>query len=171
MENPYALGGAQPHPPVERRPAREYTAEDVVELTEGYDEMRDADLWRGIPNGTHLRFRKKDGKFLVGGFLHNYYRDAATGKEAFYIENSTNRRDSNYFKFKLDFDNLDVVWKKRDHTLVSVAEFTGVMREVLEQVKKIEKRITKLEKNAAQMEGRVQRLARMLDLLTQKLAG
>jgi len=154
-ENPYALDKEAPQVGSgKRHPPTNYSAEEVVRLVEGYNRVEDPKLWPGIPRGAHVRFIKKDGKFLTGGFLHNYHKDAATGEEAFFVENGFNEKASTYAKFKLAFSNLQTVFVKNNSELVSVSDFGEIIRSIIS-------RIESLEKNQA-------RLAKLVGLLSEK---
>jgi hypothetical protein len=154
-ENPYALDKEAPQVGSgKRHPPTSYSAEEVVRLVEGYNRVDDPALWPGIPRGAHVRFIKKDGKFLTGGFLHNYHKDEASGEEAFFIENGFDPRASTYAKFKLAFANLQTVFVKNNSALVSVSDFGGIMRSLIS-------RVESLERNQA-------RLAKLVGLLSEK---
>jgi hypothetical protein len=151
-ENPYELSKTPaPAAAGKRHPPTHYDAEEIVALTEGYHQLTDPKLWPGIPRGSHLRFIKKDGKFLTGGFLHNYHRDAATGEEAFFVETGFDPKSSTYMKFKLAFDNIKTVYKKDDHTLVSVTDFAGIARDLVARIEQLEKNLARLSKIVGMM--------------------
>lgn len=144
--NPYDLTAGEEYPKGKRYPATNYNAEDIVELTEGYHRIDEPERWRGVPRGSHVRLLKVDGKFLPGGFVHNYYKSKDTGEEAFFIENMFNEKNPDYFKFKIPFKSIKTLWKRDDKTLVSVADFAGIAEELVKRLAKAEDDIARLTK-------------------------
>ena len=73
-----------------------------------------------------------------------------------FIQNNFDTRSSNYAKFAINLSNIDTIWKKDDKTLVSVSDFAGIARQLVE-------RIETLESN-------VERLSRLVGKIADKLA-
>ena len=141
--NPYDLSaaahkGVGPAGPTQynKFPAKEYTPAEQEELLEGYHEVA-PELWDKIPQNAHIRALKGDGKFLRGGFVRNHWVDGE-GQKTTTIKTTFDERNSGYKTFPLKHTKLAKLWKKDDATVVSVADFAGIMRTLVTRVEKLE---------------------------------
>lgn len=146
MSNPYDLGNTNRTAGTKaaKAPPREYTGEEVDELLQGYHAVP-SELWDKIAAGTHIRLRRNDGKFLRGGFVRNHWTNSK-GERVTTVKTGFDERASDYRTFNFVHNKIERIWKKDDGTIVSVADFADIARQIMERVEKLEKDMSRLTK-------------------------
>ena len=79
--------------------------ENIKELLIGYSELP-ISSWRDIPNGSHVRYIKKDGTFVRGGFVINNIDGLIQ------LANNLNKQASNYITWYASHKSISKLYKK-----------------------------------------------------------
>lgn len=94
---------------------RTYTTEEKLEKIKGYTKYDNPDDWNDIPVGSHIRLIKRNGKFLVGGFVKSKYKAKDAGFR-FTIENRKYNRNpkAGYHTFSIALNDIKRIFVKED---------------------------------------------------------
>jgi len=110
-----------------------YTIEQIKKFLEGYVEVSPVD-WATIPLMTHVRYFKKNKKFVRGGFVASHWtRD---GKRFTHLANNINKNAPNYIAWPMAHENIFKVFRKTDKTVNTINKLVSVVKQ---QQQKIEK--------------------------------
>jgi hypothetical protein len=167
-KNPFSLAERQDgvdHPVT----AREWTDAEISEKLEGYVEVR-PEFWKVIRSGTHIRYRTKEGKFRVGGFVARNPQDillkgADTPMRVIVLRNSPIKTVQSH-EWTVAYEKTAAVYVKPDavgitilHSLeTSVIKFNDNIKKIAEYAKRLEQRLEAVEKEKKALEQRIERL-------------
>lgn len=143
---------------------REYTAEEINQLTaEGYIIVHPG-LWDHIAAGSHIRYVKKDiagegksrGKrFKPGGFVKNHYMDDS-GRKVFTLEsrlkNNSKTEPPGYIMYSVPYDNIETIWKKYDKlSFIEIYLIHNSLAQKKQQIESLLSRVEQLEATVARL--------------------
>ena len=144
---------------IEKESKNKISEEDAKKLLQGYQVFY---KWDEIPVGTHIRYYKKDGTFVRGGFVQNHWI-SKDGEHVIYLANSL-YRNSNYKNWPVKHSNVKTIYiKKKEDDLYKeqagerINELQTAIKRIVSYVKKLNEEITVLKKNQAQLQEIVQR--------------
>ena len=155
----------QPPPPETARldAKRVWTPEEQAEKLAGYMEIQ-PHLWHLVRYGTHVRYYKKDGTFVAGGFVGRNPADfapaddPATTKRSFVLHSSPFMRINSpaaagKFRWTIAYEDVARLFIRPDISAllvqqsleVSVSKLNENIRTLVEFVKKLGARVEALE--------------------------
>lgn len=121
---------------LKKYPSTAYTNEQIKELLVGYIEVR-KDKWSDIPVGSHIRYVKKDGTFVRGGFVTNHWLNKE-GKQFIHIANNLKKNSPNYATWPMAHESVARLFKKPDaKTGIELDVVRGKTAEIISQINKL----------------------------------
>lgn len=103
--------GSKPKPTSTKK---NITDDEKKELLVGYS-IVSVDMWDKIPYKSHIRYVKKDGSFVRGGFVKNHWV-TGEGANMIQLENNLNRKAPQYKTWAFALDDVQHIYKKFDKT-------------------------------------------------------
>jgi hypothetical protein len=91
---------------------KDYSQDQIRELLKGYIEVSKA-LWSDIPISSHIRYIKKDGAFVRGGFVTSHWLNKE-GKPFIHLANSFKKRSPGYATWPMAHESVAKIFKKTD---------------------------------------------------------
>ena len=82
-----------------------HTPENIKTLLVGYAEIP-VPSWKEIPNGSHIRYIKKDGTFVRGGFVVNNIDGLI------HLANNLNKQAPSYTTWYTSHNSISKIYKK-----------------------------------------------------------
>lgn len=152
--------------PVKGYAKREYTEAQIKELLVGYIQVA-ADRWGDIPVGSHVRYVKRDGVFVRGGFVTSHWL-SAEGKKFMHLANNLARGGAGYATWPVAHESLATVYKKvdaksgieMDVVREKTSEMIGQMNRLVDVVKAQKNRLDALESDQKKMYRLIKTLGR-----------
>jgi hypothetical protein len=90
----------------------EYTPEKIKDLLKNYLKVPKTE-WNNIPCSSHIRYIRKDGRFVPGGFVHN----VNAAREEIWMSNKPSASIPGYKKWATKMADIKSIYKKIDeHT-------------------------------------------------------
>lgn len=112
IETPRGNKGIRYTPGQKQYPKTAYTKEQIRKLLTGYIEVPLA-KWSDIPLTAHIRYVKKDGSFVRGGFVTNHWLNK-DGKPFMHVANNLKKDAPGYKTWPMAHENVAKVFKKPD---------------------------------------------------------
>jgi hypothetical protein len=144
---------------------KDYTQDQIKELLNGYIEVS-KHLWADIPTGSHIRYFKKDGTFVRGGFITNHWLNKE-GKQFIHIANSFKKNSVGYATWPMAHESVEKIFKKPDTksgiemdvVRSKTAEIIGQINKLVDVVKEQKNRIDLQEAEIKKLYTIVKRIA------------
>lgn len=144
---------------------KEYTHEQIKELLTGYIEVSKS-MWSDIPVNSHIRYFKKDGTFIRGGFVTSHWLNKE-GKPFIHIANGFKKKAPGYATWPMAHESVSKVFKKPDtHSGIEMgvvrektAEIIGQINKLVDIVKQQKNRLDSQENDIKKMYSIIRRLA------------
>lgn len=86
------------------------TDAEIENLLKGYTLIQ-AEMWKNISIGTHIRYFKKTGVFVRGGFLISHWYNAG-GLPCAHVSNNLRKDAAGYKAWPMDFAKIDKIYAK-----------------------------------------------------------
>ncbi len=138
-------------------PSTKYTSEQIRELLKGYMRV-DAESWSDIPTNSHIRYIKKDGSFVRGGFVTNHWLNK-TGKKFIHVANGFNKNAQGYKTWPVAHENVSQIYKKpAPNTNIEMGVVDARFTKVVDQVNKLTAAVKSLNKKTNLLEAEIRKL-------------
>lgn len=145
-----------------------YTNVQIKKLLEGYIPVS-VGKWGDIPNKSHIRYFKKDGTFVRGGFVSSHWLNKE-GKPFIHLENSF-KKGKGYASWPVAHESVKQIYKKisrdsgieMDTVRTKTTEMITHMNKIVEAMKSQKSRIDSLEKELARTQLFMKRLAKSMN--------
>ena len=137
-----------------------YSQSQINAMLEEYKEV-DKDIWSTIPAGTHIRYIKKDGKFVTGGFVVNHWVNEH-GKKFIHLSNGF-IQNKNYITWPMAHDNVINLYAKRKKDEPSVENLNNRVRDIMKSINNIVSVVKRQEKKIEILENQNKQLLKMLN--------
>ena len=138
-----------------KRKRKPYTPEQIKVMLEDYDEVP-AEKWTNIPLGTHIRYYKKTGQFIRGGFVQKHWVNAKGNRSIRITSSSFGAKGA--LDWYLAFDKIDKLYAKKKAEDPSIVILNNRVKDIMKSinsivavVKKHEVRLEQLEKQNQQI--------------------
>jgi hypothetical protein len=130
-----------------------YSNAQIKKLLEGYIEVP-RDKWDDIPTRSHIRYIKKDGKFVRGGFVSNHWLNKE-GDKFIHLANSFARKGKKPATWPMAHATVSRVFKKTgkdsgiemDVVRTKTTEIIGQINRLVDVVKQQRVEIDKLKED------------------------
>lgn len=117
-------------------PKKDYTPEQIKGLLNGYIEVP-VDKWSDIPVNSHIRYFKKDGTFVRGGFVTSHWLNTE-GKHFIHLANSFKKRIPGYATWPMAHESVTKIYKKPDaKNGIEMEVVRGKTAEIIGQINKL----------------------------------
>jgi hypothetical protein len=114
----------------------DYTQEQIKKLLNGYIEVSPT-MWADIPVNSHIRYFKKDGTFVRGGFVTSHWLNKE-GKPFIHIANSFQKRSPGYATWPMAHESVVKIFKKPDaKSGIEMDVVRGKTAEIIGQINKL----------------------------------
>jgi hypothetical protein len=138
--NPLATTGAEKKTPKytgkKKYAKKDYSHEQIRGLLSGYIEVS-KELWADIPINSHIRYFKKDGTFVRGGFVTSHWLNKE-GKPFIHIANSFKKRSAGYVTWPMAHESVAKIFKKPDaKSGIEMDVVRGKTTEIIGQINKL----------------------------------
>lgn len=115
---------------------KDYSQEQIRELLSGYIEVS-KELWTDIPINSHIRYFKKDGTFVRGGFVTSHWLNKE-GKPFIHLANSFKKRSAGYATWPMAHESVAKIFKKPDaKSGIEMDVVRGKTAEIIGQINKL----------------------------------
>ena len=136
---------------------RDYTEAQIKELLVGYIQVA-VDRWVDVPVGSHVRYVKRDGVFVRGGFVTSHWLNAE-GKKFIHLANNIARGGTGYVTWPVAHESLVTLYKKVDAksgieidvVREKTSEMIGQINRLVDVVKAQKNRLDALESDQKKM--------------------
>lgn len=91
---------------------KEYNADQIKGLLDGYVQVSQT-KWADIPISAHIRYFKKDGTFVRGGFVTSHWLNKE-GKPFIHLANSFKKKSKGYATWPVAHESVLKIFKKID---------------------------------------------------------
>ena len=91
---------------------KEYTPDQIRGLLNGYIQVS-PNKWSDIPVSSHIRYFKKDGTFVRGGFVTSHWLNKE-GKSFIHLANSFKKKSTGYATWPMAHESVSKIFKKID---------------------------------------------------------
>ena len=119
-----------------KNPKNKYTREQIKGLLSGYIPV-DENKWSDIPVESHIRYLKKDGVFVRGGFVTNHWLDKK-GNKFIHLSNNLNKNADGYATWPMAHNSVQRVFKKiNKKNGIEMDVVRGKTAEIIEQINKL----------------------------------
>ena len=143
-------------------PKKEYTQEQIKGFLNGYIEGASA-KWEDIPTNSHMRYFKKDGSFVRGGFVTSHWLNKE-GKKFIHLANNFNKKAQNYATWPVAHESVSRIFKKIDNksgiemdvVRNKTTEIISQINKLVDVVKSQQLKINNLESDVARLKSLVQ---------------
>ena len=113
-----------------------YTPDQIKGLLQGYVLVSHS-MWSDIPVGAHVRYFKKDGAFVRGGFVTSHWFNKE-GKPFIHLANSFKKKVKGYATWPLAHESADRIYKKIDRgSGIEMDVVRGKTTEIIGQINKL----------------------------------
>lgn len=137
-----------------------YSQSQIDAMLEEYKEV-DKDKWNTITAGTHIRYIKKDGKFVTGGFVVNHWVNEH-GKKFIHLSNGF-IQNKNYITWPMAHDNVIKLYAKTKKDDPSVENLNNRVRDIMKSINNIVSVVKRQEKKIEILENQNKQLLKMLN--------
>jgi hypothetical protein len=149
VPNPLATAGAEKkkvkYTGKKKYTKKDYSKEQIQGLLSGYIEVS-KELWADIPINSHIRYFKKDGTFVRGGFVTSHWLNKE-GKPFIHLANSFKKRSEGYATWPMAHESVEKIFKKPDaKSGIEMDVVRGKTAEIIGQINKLVD-IVKAQKN------------------------
>jgi hypothetical protein len=146
-------------------PKTAYTKEQIRKLLTGYIEVPH-NKWADIPLSSHIRYLKKDGTFVRGGFVTNHWLNKE-GKPFIHVANNFKKNAPGYKTWPMAHENVAKVFKKPDAkngiemevVRSKTAEIIGQINRIVDAVKDVKKDVKRNEDDIKKMFALLKKIA------------
>lgn len=107
-----------------------HTPENIRALLIGYTEVQPSQ-WKEIPNVSHIRYVKKDGTFVRGGFVIN------NDNGVMQLANNLNKQAPGYTSWFASHASLSKIYKKGAAEVEEVKVETNRQTDIIRQMNKL----------------------------------
>jgi hypothetical protein len=115
---------------------KDYTQDQIRELLNGYIDVSKA-LWSDIPINSHIRYIKKDGSFVRGGFVTSHWLNKES-KPFIHLANSFKKRSPGYATWPMAHESVAKIFKKTDaKSGIEMDVVRGKTTEIISQINKL----------------------------------
>lgn len=115
---------------------KEYTQEQIRGLLTGYIEVS-KEKWADIPINSHIRYFKKDGTFVRGGFVTSHWLNKE-GKPFIHLANNFKKRSAGYATWPMAHESVGKIFKKTDaKSGIEMDVVRGKTTEIINQINKL----------------------------------
>lgn len=143
-KNPFDLDKGRKAGPELELKGKIYTSEEQRELLDGYVEIP-REFWGLISFGAHVRYVRKDGRFLPGGFVkknpHIFVPQSSTTGEAqtfIQLQNSFFPKSKGYVDWNLNYDDIGHLYEKNSSVCAALRkEVQGALEKQNENIRKL----------------------------------
>ena len=115
---------------------RIYKIEEIDNLLKDYY-ILDKNLWGSLKKGDHMRYKTKEGKFRIGGYVtytfNNKKKNTFMAKLICKINNTPNKLTNP--SWCIDFNKIEIIWKKQK--IYNQSEFDKLIKIVHQHSLKI----------------------------------
>ena len=95
------------------------------------------ELWSDIPINSHIRYFKKDGTFVRGGFVTSHWLNK-DGKPFIHLTNSFKKRSAGYATWPMAHESVAKIFKKPDaKSGIEMDVVRGKTAEIIIQINKL----------------------------------
>lgn len=94
----------------EIKPKKLYTDDEIKKLLLGYTSI-DSSKWSDIPLDSHIRYFKKDGTFVRGGFVVNHWFNKDK-KPFIHLANNIKKGGKGYITWPVAHESVSKIYKK-----------------------------------------------------------
>jgi hypothetical protein len=101
---------------------------EIEALLKGYTPIQ-PEMWKNISIGTHIRYFKKNGMFVRGGFLISHWYNAG-GLPCAHVSNNLRKDAAGYKAWPMDFAKVDKIYAKLTAPLSGTIILPDTPREV-----------------------------------------
>lgn len=144
---------------------KEYTQDQINGLLSGYIQVS-VDKWADIPVSSHIRYFKKDGTFVRGGFVTSHWLNKE-GKPFIHLANSFKKNSKGYATWPMAHESVTKIFKKvdaksgieMDAVRGKTTEIIGQINKLVEVVKQQRNRLDSQEEDLKKLFAIVKRLA------------
>jgi hypothetical protein len=139
MLNPYKIGNKETKVPQKIK----LTDAQIANLIKGY-EVLPSTAWSDIPVNTHIRYTKRDGSFVRGGFVINHW--ARDGKQFIHVANNIKQNTPNYIAWPVAHETIQTLYAKSDKPAEStkLTEVITQINKIVDVVKKQQQQIDRI---------------------------
>lgn len=143
-------------------PKKEYTQEQIKGFLSGYIEVS-ANKWEEIPTNSHVRYFKKDGSFVRGGFVTSHWLNKE-GKKFIHLANNFNKKAKNFATWPVAHESVSRIFKKVDNksgiemdvVRNKTTEIIGQINKLVDVVKSQQIKINNLESDVKRLNSLIQ---------------
>jgi hypothetical protein len=115
---------------------KEYTQEQIKGLINGYIIVA-PDKWADIPINSHIRYFKKDGSFVRGGFVTSHWLNKE-GKPFIHVANNFKKTAKGYATWPAAHESMQRIYKKVDKKSgIEMDVVRGKTTEIVGQINKL----------------------------------
>ena len=132
-----------------------YPQAQIKAMLENY-ELIDENKWSNIPKGIHIRYIKKDGKFVKGGFVVNHWINDK-GKKFIHLSNGY-IQNRNYISWPMSHDNVSKVYTKIKAEDPSIENLNNRVRDIMKSINNIVSVVKRQEKKILTLEAQNKQL-------------
>ena len=144
---------------------KEYTPDQIRGLLNGYVQVA-ANKWADIPITSHIRYFKKDGTFVRGGFVTSHWLNKE-GKPFIHLANSFKKKTPNYATWPMAHESVAKIFKKidaksgieMDVVRNKTAEIIGQINKLVDVVKEQKNRLDSQEADLKKLFSIVKRMS------------
>jgi hypothetical protein len=144
---------------------KDYTPDQIKTLLQQYMEVS-ADKWADIPINSHIRYIKKDGTFVRGGFLTSHWLNKE-GKPFIHLANSFKKRTEGYATWPVAHESVAKLYKKQDAK--SGIEMDVVRTKTTEIIGQINKLVDVVKQQKVRMDAQDEEIKKLY-IIVKKLA-
>lgn len=138
-----------------------YTTEEIKKLLTGYQTVHPMN-YNKLNKKTHVRYFKKDGKFVRGGFVLNYW--SRNGVDFVHLGNNLNTSSQGYKAWPVALTNIKALYAKKQAeisdnvSIRSLNESISKQKNIVDSINKIIKKIAHHNKRLSDLEKTVNKL-------------
>ena len=144
---------------------KEYTPDQIKGLLNGYVQVSQT-KWPDIPISAHIRYFKKDGTFVRGGFVTSHWLNKE-GKPFIHLANSFKKKSAGYATWPMAHESVSKIFKKIDSksgiemdvVRNKTTEIVGQINKLVDVVKEQKNRLDSQEADLKKLYLIVKRLA------------
>ena len=110
------------------------------------------DAWSNISKGTHIRYVKKDGTFVKGGFVVNHWVNE-TGQKFIHLSNGF-IQNRNYISWPMSHNNVSKVYAKEKQDDPAIKILNDRVRDIMKSINNIVSVIKRQEKEIEKLKAK-----------------
>jgi flagellar capping protein FliD len=148
---------------------KELTVEQKKSLLKGYIEVPRS-KWGEIPVNSHIRYIKKDGTFVRGGFVVNHWLNK-TGQPFIHLANGFKKSVPGYATWPMAHESAKHVFKKpNSKNGIEMDVVKRKNKEIISQINKIVDAVKDLKKRVEKNEQDMRRIFILLSKIDKKIS-